>query len=135
MDFLISRSDPKLVLKGTPVTKAGLVVYQLEKINKGGGGGQSSGLLSSLSRNFELVVSPNPVITKTTITYVLPTARHISLRLFDAVGRLIRILDKGSKTAGGHRIDISTEKLSQGVYFLRLETSNETKVKKLIILK
>lgn len=110
---------------------------QLEKIQTGNhsGRGSQSAEVSPVKRNFQLSISPNPVYGRAVVSYTIPITSRVSLKLFDGAGRLIRVVDKGTRAAGVHRFDIPTEKLPQGVYFLRLETANETKVEKLIIVK
>lgn len=66
---------------------------------------------------------------------MLSVSGRASLKLFDGAGRLVRRLDQGVKSAGGHRLEIRAEELAQGVYFMRLETSKQTKVEKMIVVR
>lgn len=68
---------------------------------------------------------PNPFNPATTITYTLPRASSITLRIYDLMGREIRTLVSGGQPAGIHRVswngtDASGALVSGGVYFCRL---------------
>ncbi|MBP9095750.1 MAG: T9SS type A sorting domain-containing protein, partial [Ignavibacteria bacterium] len=69
----------------------------------------------SLSQNY-----PNPFNPNTIINYQLPKNSFISLNIYDANGRLIKILENGFKQAGNYSTNFSAEGLSSGVYFYSL---------------
>jgi len=69
-----------------------------------------------------------------TIRLALPPKNkgNIRLALYDASGRLAALLHEGELEAGYH--DFRLDKgLSSGVYFLRLETLDETRDRKIIL--
>jgi hypothetical protein len=75
---------------------------------------------------FVLKNHPNPFTTRTTISYDLPAAGHIRLRLFDASGKLMRLLADGVQSAGTHTIewdghDETGARLTTGAYICTLE--------------
>ena len=70
-----------------------------------------------------LTNSPNPFSGTTTIHYVLPKTDHVNLSVFDAYGRLVKVLVNQNVAAGSHKVDLNTEELSQGNFYFRLETS------------
>lgn len=78
---------------------------------------------------------PNPFNGTTTIQYQLVRSTSVSLTLFDLLGRKIRSLDSGMRSAGLHQVSISTEKLSSGVYFAALETPFTHDVRKLTLVR
>jgi N-acetylneuraminic acid mutarotase len=84
----------------------------------------------TLRQNF-----PNPFNPSTTIEYSLATSSHISLGLFDCLGRTLSILDGGFRSAGDHTIRINLQYLPTGIYFYTLKTTNYLATKKLILLK
>ncbi|MBS1494468.1 MAG: T9SS type A sorting domain-containing protein [Bacteroidetes bacterium] len=69
----------------------------------------------SLSQNY-----PNPFNPSTIINYQLPKNSFISLNVYDANGRLIKILENGNKPAGNYSANFSAEGLSSGVYYYNL---------------
>jgi len=63
----------------------------------------------------------------------------ISLVLYDASGRLVRVLDEGRRNAGAYRIawdglDEHGAPAGAGVYFVRLETPTQTLTRKFILV-
>jgi hypothetical protein len=69
----------------------------------------------TLSQNY-----PNPFNPNTVISYKLSVAGNISLNVYDANGRLIKILESGFKPAGEYSTSFSAEELSSGVYYYSL---------------
>jgi hypothetical protein len=87
-----------------------------------------------LPRAFALdIVSPNPSRDAVTIRYALPKAADISLKLYDATGKLEATFASGPAPAGASHLELRPSHLSCGVYLLRLETGNNTLTRKLII--
>jgi len=91
----------------------------------------------SLSQNY-----PNPFNPSTTIRYGIAERGHVSLRIYDIAGRLIRILvDEVQGPSGGqHEItwdgkDEAGRPAVSGVYFYRLVSKEVELNRKMILLK
>jgi hypothetical protein len=74
------------------------------------------------------------------ISYSLPEAGQVAVKVFDIAGRLVKVLVDETQAAGAHtlRWDGSTEagnRVSAGVYFYRVEAPNATWSDKLILLR
>jgi hypothetical protein len=82
-----------------------------------------------------LSVTPNPAIGHSRISYTLPSAGNVSLKIYSADGRLVRTLDQGNKTSGIHDAYLNVQDLANGAYFLKLETPAGNTSKSLIIIK
>ena len=78
---------------------------------------------------------PNPFNNVTMIRYLLPEACKVKLSIYNLLGEEIATLINEYKTAGSHEIKWSAEGLPNGVYFYRLQGSNFTEIKKLVLLK
>jgi len=80
---------------------------------------------------------PNPFNPGTVISYKLPAAGHVTLKIYDLLGREIATLVDEYKDAGIHnaRFSIFNYQLSSGVYFYRLHTGKYVSAKKMVILK
>lgn len=78
---------------------------------------------------------PNPFNATTIITYELPTALSMSLKVFDLSGREVRTMFEGYRQAGSHTATMTADNLPSGIYFVRLEASNFSVARKLILVK
>jgi hypothetical protein len=78
---------------------------------------------------------PNPFNPTTTIAYDLPRAGHISLRIFDLLGREVCVLKDGFVEAGTHRAMFDGSGLASGIYFARMDAGAFSQTKKLMLLK
>ncbi|OGU75798.1 MAG: hypothetical protein A2V93_06160 [Ignavibacteria bacterium RBG_16_34_14] len=86
--------------------------------------------------NFELSQNyPNPFNPNTIISYSLPKASHVSLKVYNTLGQEVAALVNGIKEAGNHKIDFNASNLNSGIYFYKLETGNFNEVKKMTLIK
>ncbi|MCA1803058.1 MAG: T9SS type A sorting domain-containing protein [Rhodothermaceae bacterium] len=69
-----------------------------------------------LSQNY-----PNPFNPTTVIEYVLPVRSHVTLKVYDLLGRELRILVDSEMQGGYHSAVLDMGDLSSGVYLYRLE--------------
>jgi hypothetical protein len=100
----------------------------------------NSGILSSASSNLptELMMHqnyPNPFNPLTTIKYDLPIDAHVTLKLYDVLGRDVLTLVDGQSRTGYHHTTLDASKLSSGVYFYRIQAGQFSQTKKLILLR
>jgi hypothetical protein len=78
---------------------------------------------------------PNPFNATTTLSYALPEASHVSMKVYDSQGRLLARLVNGTRSAGHHTLTFDALELPSGIYFLRLKCGNYTAVEKLVLTK
>ena len=83
--------------------------------------------------------SPNPLMSRTRIAFELPRAAVARVALYDAAGRLVRVIADGPLAAGTHtqtwdRRDQSGRPVAQGVYFLRLDAGRDQSHQKLVVI-
>jgi hypothetical protein len=93
---------------------------------------------NSTPRAFALdAPSPNPSRDAVTIRYTLPQAADISLRLYDATGKLRAVLDQERKAAGRYsatfEIRHSRFDITSGIYFVRLKSPGFERTRKMVI--
>ena len=84
--------------------------------------------------------TPNPFTRITTISYQLPKASEVSLKIYDATGRVVRTLVDESKQAGYYDVywngrDDDGAELTSGLYFARLDAGTYTDIRKVILLR
>lgn len=78
---------------------------------------------------------PNPFNAQTTITIGLPTAGHVSLDIYDILGRKVETLIDGYREAGYHQLTWNADGQSSGIYLYRVETDNYSATKSMLLLK
>ncbi|MBT3233025.1 MAG: T9SS type A sorting domain-containing protein [Calditrichaeota bacterium] len=78
---------------------------------------------------------PNPFNAQTVIPFALPIAGNTKLAVFDLSGRQIAELASGYHSAGNYEVAFDATGLSAGVYIYRLETSNFSSFKKVVLVK
>ena len=89
----------------------------------------------SLSQNY-----PNPFNPTTTIKYQLAAISHVTLKVYDILGRTMATLVDGAESAGVHKVNFNASKYASGVYFYRIvaEGKNGSRfvaIRKLMLLK
>ena len=102
-------------------------------IEEGGSSGNPAGYI--LNQN-----TPNPFSNLTTIVFALPKTGHVSLKIYDVSGKLVKTLADGlyspsDYTAYWNGRDENGCKVCSGVYFYILETEDFSATKKLILTK
>ncbi len=89
------------------------------------------------SPQFALSIIPNPFTSSLnpSISYSLPVAGKVSLKLYDVTGKLVSTLASGYHPAGSYRTGLSAVngRLSAGVYLLKFETADYRTTDKLVI--
>jgi hypothetical protein len=83
---------------------------------------------------------PNPFNPSTEIRFSLPKRCSVRLDVYDAAGRLVRVLQDGAMTAGRHSIvwdgtNDAGRAVGSGVYFYRLRAGKEAVSKKMVLLR
>jgi hypothetical protein len=87
----------------------------------------------------QLHVHPNPFSGETQIQFALDEADHVSIRVYDAAGRLITTVysgwaDGGLNQIAWNRRDAKGLRVSSGIYFCRLMSGNNSVTRKLIAI-
>ncbi|MBA4311116.1 MAG: hypothetical protein C0417_00650 [Chlorobiaceae bacterium] len=86
---------------------------------------------------------PNPFNPSTTISYQLPMRSHVTLRVFDLLGREVAMLVNSIEEPGYKTVKFNANGLPGGVYYYRIQArptdggqaGNFISVKKLLLLK
>jgi hypothetical protein len=85
----------------------------------------------SLNQNY-----PNPFNPQTTISYSLPQASTVVLRVYNVTGQEIATLvHNEKKAAGNHEVSFNASNLPSGVYYYRLQTESFVETKKMVLIK
>ncbi|MBN2426601.1 MAG: T9SS type A sorting domain-containing protein [Calditrichaceae bacterium] len=89
----------------------------------------------SLSQNF-----PNPFNSTTRIKYSLPKQGFVSIKIYNIQGQLVRTLLNRMQVAGNHSViwDGRSDRgrvVSSGMYIYQIQSNDQTKNRKLLLLK
>ncbi len=68
---------------------------------------------------------PNPLAGAAIITYELPEASHVRLRIYDILGREMAMPVDEWNSAGAHSVRLDASSWPSGVYLYRLEAGNQ----------
>jgi hypothetical protein len=103
---------------------------------------QDVGMNNPVSQNLQVQmdVYPNPFNPSTNIALNLSTETHIELNIYNIKGQKVKTIMKGNLNSGTHLIrwdgnNDETQKVSSGIYFLRLKSQQFESVTKMILLK
>lgn len=93
-------------------------------------------LVTGHPTGFELLQNyPNPFNPSTTIRFVLPSAGHVTLRIYNLLGQVVATLVNDTQVAGAHTITWKPLTLASGIYIYRLQAGKFSKTRKMILLR
>jgi len=84
----------------------------------------------SLEQNY-----PNPFNPITKIRFAIPNSGFTTLKIFDILGKEVTTLINESLKPGIYETKFDATILTSGIYFYRLQTSNFTEIKRMILIK
>ncbi|MBM4172618.1 MAG: T9SS type A sorting domain-containing protein [Ignavibacteria bacterium] len=90
---------------------------------------------SELPTKYSISNYPNPFNPSTTIKYQLPESGHVTIKVYDILGKEVATLVNENKQAGYHKIDFDGSKLTSGIYIYTIKANNFAQSKKMIIAK
>ncbi len=71
----------------------------------------------------------------TVISYSIPKATHVSVKVFDVLGNVIATLVNENQAIGRYKVNFDATTLSDGVYFYKMSAGEFTSIKKMLLLK
>ncbi len=83
---------------------------------------------------------PNPFNPRTTLHFSLPERGHVSLKVYDVEGRLVRTIEEGSFAAGEHKavwngLDDGGRNMASSRYIARLVVDGVPLVKAMTLVR
>jgi hypothetical protein len=78
---------------------------------------------------------PNPYNPTTLIEYSMPTSSNVILKIYNVLGKLITTLVNENQEAGIYKINFDASRLSNGVYFYKIQAGSYTETKKMLLIK
>ena len=116
---------------------SGTVEYRLKQIDNNGNFKYSQIVtVNSLPTKFELWQNyPNPFNPTTAISYQLSVFSHVTLKVYDVLGRVVATLVNKEQQAGKYSVNFNGSNLASGIYYYRISAGDFSEVKKLMLLK
>lgn len=84
----------------------------------------------SLDQNY-----PNPFNPTTQINFEIPQDSHVSLIVYDVIGRKVSKLVDENRAPGSYRVRWDASRFSSGVYFYRLEVDGNVITRRMTLIK
>jgi|GEM_PF-5844181 len=78
---------------------------------------------------------PNPFNPSTTISFSIPEAGNVSLKVYDILGKELQVLLNEEKSPGKYELKFDASHLPSGTYIYRINTGEYMSAKKLLLLK
>ncbi|NLI97060.1 T9SS type A sorting domain-containing protein [bacterium] len=143
-NFVIESPSTTMRVKitGTDATLARLILYESDGSTQGYySRGEEEGPSGPKPLEFRLDnVMPNPFTKTATISFAIPLAEPVILKMYDVTGREVRTLVNGPVAAGVHSVnwdarDNQARAVASGVYFVRMATKDFKASRKAVLLK
>lgn len=94
------------------------------------------GVISAVNdlQNFKSVITayPNPFSDVIYIKYQLESPQDVTINIFNTLGQIVETINNVNSSAGKNTIAFDGSALSNGLYFYRIETDNDTKSGRII---
>ena len=86
--------------------------------------------------NFELSQNyPNPFNASTLIKYSLSRPAHVTVDIFDMLGRKVLTMADGEENAGAHEVVWNAPDQASGIFFYRVSVDDQSKTGRMVLLK
>ena len=116
----------------------GTYVYRLKQIDFDGSSEYSQEVEAEIANPIEYVLSqnyPNPFNPSTTISYSIPEAGFVTIKVYDILGNEVANLVDEFKQVGKHDLVFNASNLSSGVYYYKMTSAGFSEIKKLMLMK
>jgi hypothetical protein len=137
--------EPHSYMYVDSTTSSGRMWYRLKQIDLDGtthysdaiGVDVLSGLAEEqLATEYKLEQNyPNPFNPTTSIKYQIPTVAHVTLKVFDVLGREVATLVDGIEEPGYKSVRWNANDVASGLYFYRLQAGSFIETKKMLLLR
>ena len=118
--------------------KDGIYSYRIKQIDFDGNFKYSNEIEVNFQRltNFTLLQNyPNPFNPSTTVSYQVPFASYVNIKIFDALGSEIALLVNEIKQSGTHEVSFNASGLPSGLYLYRMNVNDQSFTKKMMLAK
>ncbi|UKN00754.1 T9SS type A sorting domain-containing protein [Paracrocinitomix mangrovi] len=78
---------------------------------------------------------PNPFDNNSIINYTLAEAANVSVQFTDISGKVVKVVEQGSQTAGSYQINVDGNDFAEGVYFYTFTIGDKQVTKRMVVTK
>jgi len=78
---------------------------------------------------------PNPFNPSTTVSLTVPSAGHVSVKVYNLVGQVVGVLADGMMEANMYSFTWDANNFSSGVYLIRAESNSSVDIQKVLLVK
>ncbi len=79
------------------------------------------------------ILYPNPAIDNSVLEYTLSASSKVKISIMDVVGKTIAVLAEESQSLGTYKQIIPVSELSNGIYFVKLQTNSGNAVHRIVV--
>jgi len=121
---------------GTLVGPLGYSRMQAIALSPDAVAGVNRPLTSALPTSFSLEQNfPNPFNPTTTIQFSIPQSSKVDLTVYDALGKEIVFLVRGTRQPGTYQIVLDASRLATGIYYYKLTAGSFIDIKRMVLIK
>ena len=131
-------NSPKTYSFTDKVNTNGKYSYRLKQIDLDGSYEYSNVVEINIgvADKFELLPNyPNPFNPTTKIKYAIPTEMHVTLNVYDVLGRKVATLVNKKQNAGNYEVVFNAGNLPSGIYFAKITAGTYSAVRKMMLVK
>jgi len=78
---------------------------------------------------------PNPFNGMTSIKYMIPENGIVKIKIFDILGKEIKVFNEGEKETGIYEFKFNSAELASGIYIYSIQYNNKVLSKKMLLMK
>jgi hypothetical protein len=86
-------------------------------------------------KTFRLSNYPNPFNPSTNVSFYLPKAGNVTLKIYDLLGREVATLVDDNLNAGSYSVEWNAANYSSGIYLYKLKSADFSETKKMLLVK
>ncbi len=131
-------NSPKFYNYSDSDLENGVYQYRLKQIDNDGTFKFSNIIEVNVNIPTEFLLTqnyPNPFNPSTTITFSIPSKDFVKVSVFNSLGEEVKTLMNEEKEAGNYNLEINMNGFSSGVYYYKLSTTNNSQVRKMVLMK
>lgn len=96
---------------------------------------QIAQIANEIPNDYAISNYPNPFNPSTTISYQIPSAGFVTLKVYDILGKEVADLINENKSAGYYNVSFNAGNLPSGIYIYTIQTNGFVQSKKMLFLK